>query len=482
MNDRADSTSAGGRVGEATPVPDRPAGHCSPSSVITLPGTFVEMKDSIGPYKLVQRIGEGGFGDVFMAEQREPIRRLVALKILKPGMESCEIIARFETERQALSLMDHPNIAKVLDAGETEAGRPYFVMELVRGEPITQYCDKNHLPVKDRLVLFMLVCQAVQHAHQKGVIHRDLKPSNVLVAVVDGKPEPKVIDFGIAKALDQPLTDHTLHTRLNQLIGTPEYMSPEQAEMTSLDIDTRSDIYSLGVLLYQLLTGTTPLEASELYSGGYGEMRRIIREVEPQRPSSRVGQMMRETAPFPDEDIDERRLRPPTIVEIARWRATDPATLARSLRGDLDWITAKTLEKDRTRRYESADALGMDILRFLCDEPVSVSPPTLSYKLVKFARRNRVMVTWAIVALTAVLAAMAMSLAFAVSQARARTAVEQQRDAALSAMIETCRTLEANHGLSDPATRQAITQLSTALDQAGKPADAAHWRATIDAP
>ena len=323
----------------------------------------------IGRYKLLQLIGEGGFGSVFMAEQEHPVKRRVALKIIKPGMDTRQVIARFEAERQALAMMDHPNIAKVFDAGSTEAARPYFVMELVKGVPITDYCDREKLDARDRLKLFIQVCQAVQHAHQKGVIHRDLKPSNVLVSLHDGRPVPKVIDFGIAKATQARLTEKTLVTEFQQLVGTPEYMSPEQAEMSGLDIDTRTDIYSLGVLLYELLTGTTPLRSEELRSKGYAEIQRIIREVEPPRPSTRLA-MLADT-------------------QVAAQRRTDAKTLERIVRFDLDWIVMKCLEKDRRRRYETANGLAVDVQRYLRNEPVAASPPSRRYRLRKFARRNR---------------------------------------------------------------------------------------------
>src|SRR5438094_5189605 len=307
----------------------------------------------IGHYKLLQQIGEGGCGVVYMAEQEEPVRRRVALKVIKLGMDTKQVIARFEAERQALALMDHPNIAKVLEAGATDTGRPYFVMELVRGVKITHYCDENNLSTRERLDLFIKVSQAVQHAHQKGIIHRDLKPSNILVADHDGVPVPKIIDFGIAKATtDQRLTDKTLFTAFEQFIGTPAYMSPEQARMSGLDIDTRTDIYSLGVLLYELLTGKTPLDQRELLASGLDEMRRTIREQEPARPSTRLSTMI------------EGEL---TIT--ARHRHTDAPKLIHLLRGDLDWIVMKALEKDRARRYETANSLASDIQRYLADEP-----------------------------------------------------------------------------------------------------------------
>jgi serine/threonine protein kinase/tetratricopeptide (TPR) repeat protein len=324
----------------------------------------------IGPYVLREQIGEGGFGLVFVAEQTEPVKRKVALKVIKPGMDTREVMARFEAERQALALMDHPNIAKVLDAGSTDSGRPYFVMELVRGIPVTEYCDKNQLAPKERLELFVTVCQAIQHAHQKGIIHRDVKPSNVLVTSHDGKPVAKVIDFGVAKAINQQLSERSIYTNFAQMIGTPLYMSPEQAEMSGLDIDTRSDIYSLGVLLYELLTGTTPLEKKKFAQAAYDEIRRLIREEEPPKPSTRLSTS-------------------DAIASIAAQRHMEPAKLSKLMRGDLDWITMKCLEKDRTRRYETANGLARDIQRYLSDEPVEACPPSATYRLRKFAKKNR---------------------------------------------------------------------------------------------
>ena len=326
---------------------------------------------SIGPYKLLQELGEGGMGVVYMAEQQRPVRRKVALKVIKLGMDTKQVIARFEAERQALAMMDHANIARVLDAGATEAGRPYFVMELVRGVPINEYCDTHKLGTNERLGLFVDVCRAVQHAHQKGIIHRDLKPTNVLVTSHDGTPVPKIIDFGVAKATNQRLTERTLFTEFHQFIGTPEYMSPEQAEMSGLDVDTRSDIYALGVLLYQLLTGTTPVDPTDLRTAGFEEMTRMIREDEPQAPSTRISKLGADAA------------------KIAHQRSSDAGSLSRHLRGDLDWIVMKALEKDRTRRYETASAVAEDVLRHLGNRPVEAGPPGAMYRARKFARRNQ---------------------------------------------------------------------------------------------
>src|SRR5262245_5676167 len=328
----------------------------------------------IGPYKLLERIGEGGFGSVWMAEQREPVKRRVAVKLIKLGMDTKQVIARFEAERQALAMMDHPNIAKVLDAGSTEAGRPYFVMEYIRGIPILEYCDRERLDTRARLELFTSVCHAIQHAHHKGIIHRDIKPSNVLVTLHDGVPVPKVIDFGIAKATNSELTTKTLFMAHRQFIGTPAYMSPEQAEMSGLDIDTRSDIYSLGVLLYELLTGTTPFDMRALLESGYAGMLRAIRELEPYKPSTRVS------------------ILGDTGTRTAQQRRVELKRLSVLLRGDLDWVVMKCLEKDRTRRYETANGLAADVLRHLHDEPVTAGPPSATYKLRKLVRRHRLAV------------------------------------------------------------------------------------------
>jgi WD40 repeat protein len=360
--------------GLAATVDDLPAGE--------RPGA------AIGPYRLLEQIGEGGFGVVFMAEQQRPVRRKVALKIIKPGMDSRQVIARFEAERQALALMDHPHIARIHDGGATPDGRPYFVMELVKGIPITGYCDQCGLTTRERLGLFLSVCQAVQHAHTKGVIHRDLKPSNVLVAIQDGRPAAKVIDFGVAKAVNQRLCEHTLQTGFHQMVGTPLYMSPEQAEMSPLDVDTRSDVYALGVLLYELLTGTTPFERERLGRAGYDEIRRIVREEEPPSPSARLS------------TLQDR------LTSVAARRRTEPRHLLRAVRGELDWIVMRALEKDRSRRYESAGAFAADVQRYLGDEAVQACPPSAWYRFRKFARRNkRGLLSAAVVALAVVLTA-----------------------------------------------------------------------------
>jgi WD40 repeat protein/serine/threonine protein kinase len=364
----------------------------------------------IGPYKLLEQIGEGGFGVVFMAEQVQPVRRKVALKVIKPGMDSRQTVARFEAERQALALMDHPNIAKVFDAGTTESGRPYFVMELVKGTPVTQFCDDNRLTPRERLELFTDVCQAVQHAHQKGIIHRDLKPSNILVVMHDTTPVPKVIDFGIAKALGQELTDKTLFTGFAQMVGTPLYMSPEQAGQSGLDIDTRTDVYALGVLLYELLTGTTPFDKERLRTAGFDEIRRIIREEEPPKPSTRMSTLGQAAATASDN------------------RRSDPRKLGRLLRGELDWVVMKALEKDRNRRYESASAFAADVQRYLNDEPVQACPPSPWYRFRKFARRHRA--AWrtaAAVAAAVLLAVTALAVSYAQIREEQKQTKEEQR-------------------------------------------------------
>jgi serine/threonine protein kinase len=370
---------------------EMPPSANGPSGTIAVaPATEERAGDVIGRYKIREKLGEGGCGAVYVAEQSEPVRRRVALKVIKPGMDTRTVIARFEAERQALAMMDHPNIAKVLDAGTTESGRPFFVMELVRGIRITDYCDQNNLDTAKRIELFIKVCQAVQHAHQKGIIHRDLKPSNILVTLHDGAPVPKVIDFGIAKATDGRLTEQTVYTQLYEFIGTPAYISPEQAEMSGLDIDTRSDIYSLGVLLYELLTGKTPFDSKELIDSGLDGMRRTIREAEPMAPSTRLNTMV-------DNDL----------TDAARRRSVEGPRLVHFVKGDLDWIVMKALEKDRTRRFETANAMAADLRRFLQNEPVEARPPSSWYRFQKMARRNKA----AFAAVSGIAAALVLGLA-----------------------------------------------------------------------
>jgi serine/threonine protein kinase/tetratricopeptide (TPR) repeat protein len=367
----------------------------------------------IGRYKILERVGEGGCGVVYVAEQTEPVRRRVALKVIKLGMDTKQVVARFEAERQALAMMDHPNIAKVLDAGTTEAGRPFFVMELVRGIRITDYCDQANLTTRKRLDLFIKVCRAIQHAHQKGIIHRDIKPSNILVTLHDGVPVPKVIDFGIAKATEGRLTDATVYTQLHQFIGTPAYMSPEQAEMSGLDIDTRSDIYSLGVLLYELLAGSTPFDGKELLASGIDAMRRTIREREPVRPSTRVATL----------GADQ-------LTTTSKRRSVETSKLLHQLKGDLDWIVMKCLEKDRARRYETANGLAADLTRHLSNEPVVARPPSTVYRFQKALHRNKLVFA----AATAVAAALVAGMVVSTWQAvRATTAEKLAKGEAIRA-------------------------------------------------
>jgi eukaryotic-like serine/threonine-protein kinase len=439
----------------------------------------------IGPYKLREQIGEGGFGVVYVAEQEKPVARKVALKIIKPGMDTRDVIARFEAERQALALMDHPNIAKVLDAGtvgpafrpdrvaprpplqddsdgpdetrlpgqagkpDLRYGRPYFVMELVRGVPITEFCDERRLNTRERLALFIDVCRAVQHAHQKGIIHRDIKPSNVMVTLRDDKPIPKVIDFGIAKALSSKLTEKTIYTAYGQMIGTPLYMSPEQAQLNEIDVDTRSDVYSLGVLLYELLTGTTPFDKETLQKSGFDEMRRIIREVDPPRPSARISTLNAEL-----------------LSTLSGKRHIDPRKLSASLRGELDWIVMKALEKDRNRRYNTANTLAMDVQRYLNDEPVQACPPSPWYRFRKFARRNRGPVLAASVVIVALIGGVIGTTLGLIRAEQHRLVVESQRNE----LAERNQALEAAHErerLLNERARQAIETVAsdTAIDQ-----------------
>jgi serine/threonine protein kinase/Flp pilus assembly protein TadD len=385
--------------------------HSNPPAVTVDDSITERIGTVIGPYKLLEQIGEGGMGTVWMAQQTEPVKRLVAIKLIKAGMDSKQVIARFEAERQALALMDHPNIAKVLDGGATAADRPYFVMDLVKGAPITRYCDEHRLTPRQRLELFVPVCQAIQHAHQKGIIHRDLKPSNVLVAPFDGEAVVKVIDFGVAKAAGQQLTDCTLVTGFGAVVGTPEYMSPEQAELNNRDIDTRSDIYTLGVLLYELLVGSPPFSRKELEKPGMLEMLRVIREQEPTKPSTKLS-----TAEG--------------LPTLAANRGTEPAKLTRLVRGELDWIVMKALEKNRNRRYETANSFAMDVQRYLADEPVLACPPSAGYRLRKYARKHkRVLVTAGVFAALLVAAA-GTGVALASWAVRERGRAEERQRAA----------------------------------------------------
>jgi len=405
---------------------ERPTTGASP----TLDQPLVERPGmQIGAYKLLQQIGEGGMGVVFMAEQTQPVQRKVALKVIKPGMDTRQVVARFEAERQALAMMDHANIARVLDAGATESGRPYFVMELIHGVPITKYCDDNHLTPRQRLELFVPVCQAIQHAHQKGIIHRDIKPSNVMITLYDGKPVPKVIDFGVAKATEQKLTERTLFTQYGTMIGTLEYMSPEQAEMSALGIDTRSDIYSLGVLLYELLTGSTPLGSKRMKEAAHGEILRLIKEEEPPKPSTRLS-----------ESGD-------ALASISAQRQMEPTQLSKLMRGELDWIVMKTLEKDRNRRYETANGFAADVQRYLNDEEVVACPPSAAYRFRKFARRNKVALTTVLLVTTALMVGMLVSALQAVratkAEALAETRLEETEEAHKEAIANLKKAREA---------------------------------------
>jgi serine/threonine protein kinase/tetratricopeptide (TPR) repeat protein len=409
------------------------------------PGTI------IGPYKLMEQIGEGGMGLVFVAEQQRPVRRKVALKVIKPGMDTRQVVARFEAERQALALMDHPNIAKVLDGGTTDSGRPYFVMELVKGVSITEYCDQNQVSIRQRLELFVSVCQAVQHAHQKGIIHRDLKPSNVLVVSHDGTPVVKIIDFGVAKAIGQQLTDKTIYTQFSQMLGTPLYMSPEQAGQSGLDVDTRSDLYSLGVLLYELLTGTTPFDKERLRELGYDEMRRIIREEEPPKPSTRISTLGK------------------AATAVSMQRQSEPKQLRRLIRGELDWIVMKALEKDRNRRYETANGLAMDVQRYLHDEPVLACPPSPWYRFQKFARRNKGRLAVAVLVLFFLASLGGVAGWTALQQATQRAARESRVSAGVAeALRETREWVEKAWSLADyPERMQVATDAAVAALRRG---------------
>ncbi len=416
-----------------------------------------EAGQQIGPYKLREQIGEGGFGTVWVAEQERPVRRTVALKIIKLGMDTQDVVARFGQERQALAMMDHPNIAKVFDAGVTGNGRPFFVMELVDGIKITDFCDQANLPTAERLALFIQVCHAVQHAHQKGIIHRDLKPSNILVTLHDGVPVPKVIDFGVAKATQGRLADNTVYTRLQQMIGTPLYMSPEQAEMNGTDVDTRTDIYTLGVLLYELLTGRTPFDADALLKAGYDEMRRVIREQEPQKPSTALVTMAQEV-----------------VTTVAHHRASEPPKLIHAIRGDLDWIVMKSLEKDRARRYDTANGLAADVQRHLDNEPVTARPPSTGYRLQKLMQRNQL----AFAAGTAIAAAMVIGFTTATwmyfRESEARKRATQAEKLATQRLAEVSAERDAKE-----VARQEAEAISTFITEVFRSPDPARDGRTI---
>ncbi len=433
----------------------------SPASIRS--GTMVA-----GRYKLIEPIGEGGMGTVWMAEQKEPVKRKVAVKLVKAGMDSRQVLARFEAERQALALMDHPHIAKVFDGGMTEQGRPYFVMEFVQGVPLTEYCDQARLSLQERLSLFIPVCQAVQHAHQKGIIHRDLKPSNILVCLYDGKPVPKVIDFGLAKAVNQSLTEQTLHTALGMVVGTPLYMSPEQAEHNNLDVDTRTDVYSLGVILYELLTGTTPLERQQLKEAAYNEILRLIKEVEPPRPSTRLSGSA-------------------SLPSVAAQRNIDPKQLSKSLAGELDWIVMKAIEKERSRRYETANGLARDVARFLNDEAVEAGPPSSSYRLRKLLRKHRVAIHTA----GAFAALLVIGTLVSGWQAVRATSAERHAEIALANESRQRQLAEQNKRIAEEERRKAETaarneslqraEAERARDQTQRSLDAMTSAATGDA-
>jgi serine/threonine protein kinase len=437
----------------ASPDP-RPVRTIDFDPIVERPGTI------IGPYKLMEQIGEGGMGLVFVAEQHHPIRRKVALKIIKPGMDTREVVARFEAERQALALMDNPHIAKVLDGGQTASGRPYFVMELVKGVPITDYCDQNQLTPDERLKLFVHVCQAVQHAHQKGIIHRDIKPSNVMVVSHDATPVAKVIDFGVAKAVGHQLTDKTIYTQFTQMVGTPLYMSPEQAGQSGLDVDTRTDIYSLGVLLYELLTGRTPFDRERFKQAAYEEIRRIIREEEPPKPSTRISTLGQAAS------------------TVATQRKSDPRRLSKLIRGELDWIVMKALEKDRTRRYETASGFAADLQRYLTDEPVLACPPSVGYRLGKVMRRHKTLLA-AGAAFVALLVAGTTISVWQAALARAGWNAADQARAAEEAEATRARAAEQRAVAADQENRRTLARQYVArgterLEQ-GHPTEALLW-------
>lgn len=437
----ADHPSRGTPGDASTPGDPKARPQSNPHALPTLQGGSAASGTAIGPYRLIEQLGEGGFGIVHLAEQTAPVRRLVALKVLKPGMDSAAVLGRFEAERQALALMDHAGICKVLDAGTTPGGLPYFAMELVRGSPITDYCDLHRLDTTQRLRLFMSVCLAVHHAHQKGVIHRDLKPSNILVTVQDGQPVVKVIDFGIAKATRGSLASSSVQTMMGQFIGTPEYMSPEQAESAGVDIDTRTDVYSLGVLLYELLTGSLPIDSAQLRRASSHEIPRILRELEPEKPSTRVQHVGEGSAPATGGAEPASRL-----------RGTDRASLLRQIKGDLDWITMKAMDKDRTRRYDSAGALAADIDRHLRDEPVLAGPPSAGYRVSKFVRRHRGGVT------ASVILALSIVVGLIVAVVLYRRADEQRRIADRQTQIASAERAEAQAQRQKAEEQRALAE------------------------
>ncbi|MCX6902726.1 MAG: serine/threonine-protein kinase, partial [Verrucomicrobia bacterium] len=448
LQDSHDPSATGSR--SSSPAPTSGGAPSGLSNTIDIPLSITEKpSDRIGRYKLLEEIGKGGFGSVWMAEQEEPIRRRVALKIIKLGMDTREVVARFQAERQALAMMDHPNIASVYDGGATETGRPYFVMELVRGVPITEYCDSNMLTTRERLELFTQVCNAVQHAHQKGIIHRDLKPSNILVTERDDQAVVKVIDFGVAKATQARLTEKTLFTQFRQFIGTPVHMSPEQTGLGGLDIDTRSDIYALGVMLYELLTGQTPFDTQKMMEGGYDTILRTIREGEPPKPSTRLNTLSAKE-----------------LTSVAAKRRAEPAKLGRLVRGDLDWIVMKALEKDRQRRYQTASAFAQDLQHYLHNEPVEAVAPSVRYQVVKFIHRHQVGVAFA--AAMALLAALGFAgvvwqwrraQATAVAEARAKAEATQLSALAVDRLSQ-MQIQRAHEMLGSNQVHQALASLA----------------------
>jgi len=454
--------SPGRRIDATADVPPPGAGPAAGASIGGAAGSAAVGR-SIGPYRILGVLGEGGFGVVYLAERREPHVQRVALKVIKPGMDSASVINRFAAERQALAVMDHPSIARVFDGGSTSDGRPYFVMEYVKGDAITTFCDRERLGIEERLELFITVCEAVQHAHGKGVIHRDLKPSNVLVEFEDGRATPKIIDFGVAKALNQRLTEGTVYTEIGQFIGTPEYMSPEQAEMTGVDIDTRADVYSLGVMLYEIVTGRLPFDAQKLREGGYAGIQKTIREVEPPKPSQRFTTIVQAGSQ--------------EAKAVAQARRVDPPTLSRRLKGDLDWVVMRCLEKDRARRYQTANDLALELRRVLDDEPVLAGPPSLGYRASKFIRRHRASVLAATVVVLALVTATAVSILFAIREAAAREVAQQERDRAQEA--ERLAAEEAERARIAAATSQRISAFTTGILEGVDPTKAGDLDKTL---